>query len=82
MNRFVKCGESCEVCWEEMIRNTTPQYGWAGGYNKRPFCPNEELPWHRMLSDKLELAEEPHPQSYLEELQREITALQKAHCRQ
>lgn len=62
----------CGICGG--LSNHVEMGGWPG-LGVRVHCPNDLECWHHELQEKLRLASEPHPQSYLDELVKELDAL-------
>jgi hypothetical protein len=65
----------CPAC--NALTNHMEVRGGFKGWRATPFpiCPHREESWHKNLRGKIRLAREPHPKTYLEELQQEIAEL-------
>ncbi|MFH1620621.1 MAG: hypothetical protein ABIB04_00880 [Patescibacteria group bacterium] len=81
MATWKKTNEACHVCGGFILERTDPVRSLGEALCRQSYvCQNEELEWHQTLRRKLELAGQPHPYTYLIELQKEIAELRQKHC--
>lgn len=66
-------------CWVCGALSNRVVMGGSPGYGVRVVCPNSSKCWHHELEKKVEWLDKLHPQSYKDELQKEVDEMKLQH---